>query len=141
MGASLNLSWKRYALFILGVLLLLLGGLAIYAGSRDYLIRSAGIVVVMVSIYLIRVSHVHRRATTAEGTAGRAVVPFLKRPGRLAWGIALGLVPVLAIAYFLLHEDALHGGRTGWQADFFFGVAMACAVVWSYVFAVTRRGR
>jgi hypothetical protein len=59
---SQKVTHKRYGLFVMAILLLLLGGVGIYVGSHNYPIRALGVVAVMASACLVRISHVHDRS-------------------------------------------------------------------------------
>jgi hypothetical protein len=135
MNSSQNVARKRYSLFVLAILLLLLGGAAIYVGSYNYPIRGLGAVAVLASVYLVRISHVHDRSGFPEANVRGTDLKTAKGPGRLLWIISIALVPLLGAAYFLLHIDAVNGGHEAWPADVFAGVGLACAIVWGYLAA------
>jgi hypothetical protein len=132
---SQNVSGKRYGLFVLAILILLLGGVGIYVGSHNYPIRALGLVAVMASAYLVRISHVHDRSDSPEASGRGKNLKTVKSQGRLLWIVSLALVPLLGAAFFLLHIDAVNGGHEAWPADVFAGVVLACAVVWGYLAA------
>ena len=124
---------KRYGLFILAVLILLSGGAALYVGSHDFMIRSLGLVAILVSVYLVRISHVHDRSDFS-GTSGRSAdIKAAKGPGRLLWIVSLALLPILAASYLYMDYVAAHGGYTGLPAYLFAGVIVICATVWGYL--------
>ena len=138
-----NIAGKRYALLALAIFLLLLGGAGIYAGSHNYPIRALGLVAVMASVYLVRVSRV-RGPSGFPGASGPGIALETTRgPGRLTWVLAAVLVALLGISYFFLHEDAVRGGKARWPADLFAWLGLAFAVVSAYIVAKTfaRQGR
>jgi hypothetical protein len=126
---------KRYGLFVLAILLLLLGGVGIYAGSHNYPIRALGVVLVIASVHLVRISHVHDRSSLPEASGRGTDLKPGTGPGRLLWIVSIALVPLLGAAFFLLHMDAVNGGHEAWPADVFAGVGLACAIVWGYLAA------
>jgi len=130
---SQNVARKRYGLFVVAILLLLLGGVGIYVGSHNYPIRALGLIAIMASVYLARISHVHGRSDLSEVHGRGEGLNTAKGPGRLLWIVSLALVPLLGAAYFLLHLDAVNGGHEAWPADVFAGVVLACAIVWGYL--------
>lgn len=132
---------KRYGLFVLAILLLLLGGAGIYVGSHNYPIRALGLVAIMASTYLVRISRVHDRSGLPDVSGSRIDLKIAKGPGRLLWIVSLALVPLLGAAYFLMHIDFVNGGQVAWPVDVFAGVALACAIVWSYLGAKILGGR
>jgi hypothetical protein len=128
MNSSQNLARKRYALYALAILLLLLGGGGIYLGTHNYLIRALALVAIMASVHVARISHVHDRLSLPEAS-GRGKTA--RGPGRLLWIVSLALVPLLGASAFVLNMDAIHGGHEAWPVDVFAGVALACAGVWA----------
>jgi hypothetical protein len=113
----------------------------IYVGSHNYPIRALGVVAIMVSAHLVRISHIRDRSGLPEARGSRTDIKIAKGPGRLLWTISLALVPLLGAAFFLLHIDAVNGGHEAWPADVFGGVGLACAVVWGYLVAKLFGGR
>lgn len=138
-----NIAGKRYGLLALAAFLLVLGGAAIYVGSHNYPIRALGLVAVMASAYLVRVSRVRGQSEFPGANGPSTALEMTKGPGRLAWVLALALVVLLGISYFLLHEDAVHGGNARWPADLFAWLGLAFAVVSGYIAAKisARQGR
>jgi hypothetical protein len=134
-STSQNVVPKRYGLFVLAILLLLLGGVGIYLGSNNYPIRVLGLVSIMASVYLVRISRVHNGSSLPEARGPGKNYKIEKGPGRLLWIVSLALVPVLGASGFLLHIDAINGGHEAWPADIFAGVVLACAIVWGYLAA------
>jgi membrane associated rhomboid family serine protease len=141
MITSQNMARKRYCLFGLAILLLMLGGVGIYVGSHNYPIRALGVVAVVMSAYLVRISHAHDRPGMPEASGQRRDLKIAKGPGRLLWIISSALVPLLGAALFLLHIDAMNGGHEAWPADVFAAVGLACAIVWGYLVAKIFGGR
>jgi hypothetical protein len=107
----------------------------IYLGSHNYPIRALGLVAIMASAYLVRISHVHDRPGVPEASGRGKDLKAAKGPGRLLWIVSLVLVPLLGAAFFLLHIDAVNGGHEAWLADVFAGIGLACAIVWGYLAA------
>jgi len=139
--ASQNAAWKRYSLFVLAILLLLLGGVCLYFGSHNYPIRALGLVAIIASTYLVRISHVHDRSSSTDATGQGTDLNMAKGPGRPLWIVSLALIPSLGAAFFLLHIDFVNGGHQAWPADVFAGVVLACAIVWGYLAAKLFGGR
>jgi hypothetical protein len=117
---------KRYGLYSLAILFLVLGGACFIAGYRSFAIRSLGLVALMVSAYFVRISKFHA-----------SPVPVIreKGPGRLAWTIGIALVPAAGMSYLYLYNDAIHGYHEALPVYVFAGVALACAIVWAYLVA------
>ncbi len=124
---------KRYGLFVLAVLVLLSGGMALAVGSHDYTIRSLGLVAVLASTYLLRISNVHTRSASPVASRQGADFKPIKSPGRLVWAVGVALVPILGVSFRYLYNDAVHGGHTALPVYVFAGVIVACASFWSYL--------
>ena len=140
MITSQNVARKRYGLLVPALLLLLLGGVGIYLGSHNYAIRALGLVAIMGSTYLVRISRVGDRSGFPEAS-GRTMELTTEGPRRWLWIVSLVLVPLLGAAFFLMHIDFANGGHEAWPVYVFAGVALACAIVWSYLGARIFAGR
>jgi hypothetical protein len=124
---------KRYGLFILGIFLFLSGGAALYAGSHNFAIRSLGLVAIVASTYLVRISRVHSRAGSSEASGQGVDSKAAGRPGRLLWTASIALLLLAGVSYRYLYNDALHGYHEVLPVYVFAGVGVACVLVWSYL--------
>jgi len=104
MSQKISQTQKRYSLFVLAILLLLLGGAALSMGPKYSAIRSFAGVAFVVAVYLTRVSNVHARSTLAVTSD-----PASNRLGRLMWIVGFALLVVLGISFLYLYKDALDG--------------------------------
>ena len=133
MTVSQEVPRKRYGLFILAILLLLSGGAALYVGSHNFAIRSLGLVAIVASAYLVRISRVHSRSgssvASGEGVDSKATT----RPGRLLWTVSIALLLLAGVSYLNLYNDALHGYYEVWPVYVFAVVGVAYVLVWSYL--------
>jgi hypothetical protein len=107
----------------------------IYLGTNNYPIRVLGLVSIMASVYLVRISRVRNGSSLPETRGPVKNYKIETGPGRLLWIVSLALVPLLGASGFLLHIDAVNGGHEAWPADIFAGVVLACAIVWGYLAA------
>jgi hypothetical protein len=124
---------KRYSLFVLAVLLLMLAFAAFVLASNSFAIRSLAIVALLLSVWLVRVSNVHRRSNPERsGGTGAAMV---RRIGPRAWAVGAGCLLAAVIAYLYLRKDALNGYHQVLPVYVFAGVGLVCAVVWGYIAA------
>jgi hypothetical protein len=130
---SQKVSRKRYGLLVLAIMVLLSGGVALFMGSNSFAVRSFGAVACIVSVYLVRISNVHTHSALAvtndRGTDSRAT----KRPGPLMWTVGVALLAVMGISFLSLYIDALRGYHEILPVYIFAGIAVACAVFWSYL--------
>lgn len=132
---------RRPGLFVLAIFLLLVAGLAFFAGSHNFIIRALSILAILASVSLVRASNFHARTTAPDASLQEMDLNGTSGPGPLAWAISGALIPVLILSYLLLRSDALNGGHAAWPADLFGGVAFACAIAWSYVAMKLTSGR
>ena len=126
---------KKYSLFVLAILLLLLGGAALFLGARNFAIRAAGVVACIVSVYLVRISHVHAGPAVSTEADQGADIKGKKRPGRLIWMVGAAFLLLAGGSFLYLYQDAVHGYHEVLPIYIFAGVGLACALVWSYLFA------
>ena len=126
---------KRYGLYSLAILFLVLSFVGLIAGNRSFAIRSLGLVALIVSAYFVRISKVHGPPALAIRTDLEADSKGEKGPGRLAWAIGIALVPAAGTSYLYLYNDAIHGYHEALPVYVFAGVALACATVWAYLVA------
>ncbi len=126
---------KRYGLLALALLLLLLGGVGIYFGSHNFPIRALGLAAIMASTYFVRISRVRDRSVFPEASGRTTELTTEGGPGRWLWFVSLALVPVLGAAFFLMRIDFANGGHEAWPVYLCGAVALACAIVWSYLAA------
>lgn len=118
----------------------MLGGAGIYIGSHDYLIRASGVILVVVSAYIVRNLRLGNTATVRPST-GLTTLETTNGPGRVLWIISVALLFLLGAALLLMHIDALNGGHEAWPADVFGGVGFACAIVWGWLVTKILRGK
>jgi len=127
---------KRHILRALAILLALFGAAIFVLESHNFLIRSLGLLAILASVQLVRMS----RAQTPS--FGRLDLAGNNGPGRVMWAVAIGLLVLAAVSLWFLYTDALHGARTVWPVYLFAGVGLACAGVWSYIAAqLVSRGK
>ena len=131
---------KRYGLFSLAILLLLLGGAALFLGSHNFPIRAVGVVGCIVSVYLVRISNVHGGSTATIAANQGADTKAKERPGRLIWMVGIALLLLTGVSFLYLYQDALHGYHEALPVYVFAGVGLVCALVWSYLFSKLRQG-
>lgn len=126
---------KKYGLFILAVLLLLLGGVALFVGTNNFVIRSLGVIACLISVYCVRRSNIHAKSNSAIETSQQAKSKPSTQLRRSIWIISIVLLPMLGLAFLSLYRDALHGYQKAWPVYLFAGVVAICAFCWSYLMA------
>jgi hypothetical protein len=132
MNVPLNEPSKRNAsLFISAIVLLLLAGAALVMASNDVAIRSLAMLACVGSVYCFRRSNSSARsgsltATTQQTRSG---------PGRSIRIVSIVLLPVLGLSFVWLYSDAVRGYHQILPVYCFAGVAIVCALCWSYLVA------
>jgi hypothetical protein len=127
---------RRYSLIVLAIVLLALGGVALFIGSHDSAMRPLGIGAILVSVYLVRISNSPSRSV--PGLGGELAFKTAKSPNRLLWIVSALLVPVSIGAVIYLLNDAAHGYHETLPVYVFAGVAVVCAAVWSSLVSTLR---
>lgn len=122
---------KRYSLFVLAIVLLALGALAIAFSGYNFLINAFGLLMILAAVRLVRASNVHAQTMPT----GPARDPNARRVGPLAW--VFGVVSLFAVgaSYYLLHLDAVDGGHQGWPVYLFSAAVLFCAAALGYLAA------
>jgi hypothetical protein len=123
---------KRYGVFSLSIALLLLGVVGVVVGSRNYLLRLLGLLAIVGSTQLVRISKV-QVSPPSTATIDLDADTEGKKFSRVMWIVGIALLPMIGFAYLCLYEDALHGYHQAWPLYVFTGVGLACAVVWPYL--------
>jgi hypothetical protein len=124
---------KRYGLYALAILLLLIAGAALFVGMNNFGVRCLGLVAIIASGYLIRISNVRARPSLPMTSGDAKDSKAGKKGTRLMWIIGAALVPVAGASLFYLYQAGLNGSRDTLPAYIFAGVAVICTVVWSYL--------
>jgi len=126
---------KKYGLFALAIILLLSGGVTLVIGFNDFMARSLGVLMCVVSAYLVRVSNVRGLKGLRNTDSQNLNLVMPKRPGRAAWVWGVASAVALGISFIYLYKDALDGYNQVWPVYAFAGSALICASVWSYIVA------
>ncbi len=131
---------KRHVLFILAILLLLLGGMGVFLGLHNFAIRAAGLVCIMLSVYVVRISNSPSLRTlgdaTGQGTdASPANAITRRRPSRPIRTVGVVLLLLVGGSSLYLYLDARQGYHEVLPVYLFAAAALACALVWSYILA------
>jgi hypothetical protein len=133
---SQNVARKRYSLFVLAILLLLLAAACFLLGSNYSGIRPFAGLAVLASVYLVRISNVRGQQAVPIVLVQGADAKAEKQQDRRLWIISLALVPLLGASLLLMYIDALNGGHDAWPAYVFAGVGLVCAGVWGALAAI-----
>lgn len=132
MTASTGTPRKKYGLFILAIVLLVLGAIAIafyeFAGY-NFIVNALGLLMILAGVRLVRASNVHSRTMPT----GPARDPNTRRVGPLAWVSGVASLLAVGTSYYLLHRDAVAGGQQVWPVYLFAAAALYCAGAWGYL--------
>lgn len=137
MTVSQSVPKKRYSLFVLAILLDLFAVATFIVAPHDFILRSLGILALLASVQLVRVSNVHKRPGFTSFRGSFAIAA--KRPEPIAWILAAASIVVLGISYLYLSIDIRHGGQEAWPLDFFVGAILGCVLSVGYLVARLRQ--
>jgi hypothetical protein len=122
---------KRYGIFVLAIVVLLLGGVAFVMGSNSFTVRVLGALACMFSVYLVQVSNVHRRSVSVLTGDSKSTM----RPGALMWSIGGLLLGGAVVSYLYVYTH-----REVPALYVFAAVAAVCILFWSYLITTLLRG-
>lgn len=127
-------------LFALAVILILCAAVFAYFGTNSFLIRSAGLLLLAIGLYLVKISRVDptRRLRKDKGLNSTTA---MRRPTRRMWITGVAMFVVLGVSSFYLYKDALDGYHEVWPLYLFVGVGLVCTVFWSYLYTAFLWGR
>ncbi len=147
---------KRYSLFVLGIVLLVIMAVLLVLGTHRPAIRSLGTSLGFSALYLIKKSNVRRVPYTTvddieQETQSAEIVgpvthraPFVgindllvdprsrKRAARLRWVICVALSLLTLISFVFFSLDVSHGVDDGWPVYAFFGFGFALVLYCGY---------
>lgn len=133
---------KRYGLFALAVGMLLIGAVALFLewnnfarGLGGFLIWSIGLLMIVSSTYLVKISNVHARSSSVAASDPSKGSRSAKGPGLRMWLLGAASLAALGISYHYLYKDALAGYHQMWPVYAFAGSGLVCAIVLGYLFA------
>ena len=121
---------KRKLLFASAVTLLVLGGIAFYAGLKPF-----GLLAILASVSFVRIANT--RGTSTVGV-NKAPLAISSGPSRLLRIVSAVMVPVAIGAFLWLQYDAAHGYHQTAPVIAFAIVAAVCCVAWSLLVAESR---
>jgi hypothetical protein len=101
-------------------------------------VRIVGIVLVLLGLFLstaVHVTWVTRLFGLVVAMIGILLVKSIRRFDRLMRIFGIALVPLMVFSLASLYLDAVHGYHEAWAVYAFFAVALASALVWTYLVA------
>lgn len=128
-----NVPRKRYSLFVLALVVLLAGGVALLVGQNYPAALPFGGLAAIASVYLFRKSNVRSGSGSGDTSFQVAGLNEPPRPGPLMWIVGMGLLVMLGISFLFLYLDALHGGHEVLPVYLFAGVVLVCGSYWAYL--------
>lgn len=117
---------RKPLVYVAGIALLLCGGAALVLSGHSFLIRSVGIVAIMGSTYLVRLSNVHSRSSL-----GRDVK--IRSPSSIQWLAGMVLMAIVGVACYLLYRDARGGSTEVFPVYLFAVTTVVCAGYWAFL--------
>jgi hypothetical protein len=123
---------KSYGLFVLAAVLFLLACTALFFGFANPLALALSGLMIMGSVYLVRISNTRggvRRVEVGVGGAAGAT----RRSGLLLWVLGGGSAAAVGVSFFYLYNDALNGYHGIGPVYAFAASALVAALVWAYL--------
>lgn len=126
---------RRYTLFFFGIILLLSGVVVNLIYLNSFLLRTIGLLLLVIGVLLIRASNVRGlmgiRATNTSCIALRTH----KRPGPLAWTVSVVSVAGLVIFYICMLRADHAGGHAVWPVYAFGACGIVATIACGYLAA------
>lgn len=126
---------RRYGLFWLAVIALLSGVVVNLICFNYFILRSLGLLLLCIGVFLIRASNV-------RGLMGMRVTdqPYVKtqvskRPGALAWAVSGASAAGLVIFYIFMLRENRAGGHEVWPVYAFGVCAFVATLAFGYLVA------
>jgi len=113
---------KSSLLFALAFTLIAFAGWALVHAQNDFKLRSAAMLGLLGSVYLVRRSKTSGRAVQRT----QPLHPWI-------WLAGFALLGLTAFSFYTLYRDALEGYTAVWPVYFFAGAAMTATVFWSFI--------
>ena len=126
---------RRYGLFWLAVVLLLSGMVVNLIYLNDFLLRSVGLLLLLVGVFLVRASNVHGLMGVRVTSDSQVSSQVRKRPGPLVWVVSAASAAGLVIFYMCMLQADRAGGHEVWPVYAFGACALVAAVAWGYLVA------
>lgn len=124
----------RRVLYFLSMVTGLFGVGIIFIDFNDNIIRSIGVAVVMVALYLLHLSS-RRTHVYPVGQLGNSNLRnHSNKPGRIAWFLCVSMLVVVCASFWFMYEDANNGYHNAWPLYAFAISGQALVIVIAYIF-------
>lgn len=124
---------SRKLRILLGVLLLLAGAFIFCRFNSNFLIRSSGMIFVVLSALLLSSSRAGLSTVEQRGDKDTDLRNRLKKVNPTLWSIGGGTFLALMGSFALLYEDAVTGYNQVLPVYVFFIMVLVCTGVWAYI--------
>jgi hypothetical protein len=126
---------RRYGLFWPAVVLLLSGVVVNLTYFNDFVLRSLGLLMLCVGVFLIRASNVRGLMGTRVTNQSYAKSQVSKRPGPLAWTVSGASAVGMVVFYIFMSQANRAGGHEVWPVYAFGGCAFVATLAFGYLVA------
>ena len=124
---------KRYGPFVLAILLLVFACTSFVLQFNNFAMCALGLVAILVSVWLVRVSKVHTRSSTGLETGGGNSAGTSKRLQLIRSAVGVASLLAMGASYLYLYNDAVDGYHRTFPVYVFGGTWLAGAVIWGYL--------
>jgi hypothetical protein len=123
---------RKNLTFAFAIVALLVGIIIVAIGYNNFVVRSFGLLFVMLSAQLVRISKGQGQGELKY--FDQNLTPDVRSgPSRNAKALCLASGIALAISFFLLYNDAANGYKQMWPVYTFAGCAVVFGVLWGYL--------
>ena len=126
----MKLNNKKFA-FAFAIISLLVGIVIVMIGYNNFVVRSFGLLFVMLSAQLVRISK--DRGHELKYVDQNLTPDVHSGPSRNAKILCLASGIAFAISFIFLYNDSANGSKQIWPVYTFAGCAVVFAVLWAYV--------
>ena len=126
---------RRYGLFWFAIVLLLSGVVVNLIYFHDFLLRSMGLLLLCVGVFLIRASNVRGLMGMRVTNQTHVKAQVSKRPGPLAWSVSGASAAGMVVFYILMLRANGAGGHEVWPVYAFGVCAFVATLAFGYLVA------
>lgn len=129
---------------ILAICTLLTGSVIVFVSHRDWVIRSIGLLVITLGVYLLQNAGKGKSSSTnfSDGKLVDAQVGAGRKPSRVKfWIVGVILLIEECVALILLYIDSENGGQSVGIVYFFAGSTVVVGGFWSFFVGLLYRDK
>jgi uncharacterized membrane protein len=130
---SVKTTNKRHVRLALAILLLVFAFASFVLQPSNFAIRALGLLAILVSVWLVRISKVPTRSTSRLETHGEGSAGTGKRLQIIRSAVGVGALLAMGASFLYLYNDAVGGYQRELPVYVFAGTWLAGAVICGYL--------